>query len=60
MELFGVSREDVDWILENPIRLTEGTTADEYDAVLRGRLFRVVLTRGIDPPRVITVFPVTR
>jgi hypothetical protein len=54
----GLTREDVADIIEHPERTERGTTADEYEATLRGALYHVVVVKDSDPPLIITVYEV--
>ena len=56
----GISRADVEALLERPERTETGETATIYEATVDGRPLRAVVVRDSQPPRLITVFEVTR
>lgn len=54
----GLTHADVASIIEHPERSMPGETADQYDATVRGILYRVIVVKGSKPPLIITVFEV--
>ena len=54
----GLSIEDVAYIIEHAEQTPVGTTADEYDATLRGTLYRAVVVKDSEPPLIVTVHEV--
>ena len=51
-----ITLEDIANTLESPRAVRDGQTAIEYDGVTEdGRPFRLVIAKGSNPPKVITV-----
>lgn len=55
----GITREMVEAVIASPERSIEGTTANEYQGTVTGRLMHVVLSSSLESPIVITVYWVT-